>query len=339
MPSNNMTGMRDQQAAAAAQHDPSDPRYLHRLQRTLNVLPTGRQTFETGHEPMADVYRAASAELFGTTVIVVGGGFSIMAVGEAMHAHAGAYPYDIARTNEPAGNALAELGPAGVLAVAVAVSSIITMLVFLFSRVSGGHFNCAVTLSFMMRKRISSKRGVVYMIAQFLGSFLGGILLKVFVPGAAESCLGAPSLGAETSVWSALFLEFFFALVLILVYLTRMTPGPAGRQLAHPFKVELDDDPGGNGGAMVGAVYLAAHISLLPFTGASLNPTRSFGPQMFSNLDCDSFTHVWMYWAAPCIAAVVGPILHDLWFPPVGAVDDVRAQPPASRAQAPASPP
>jgi glycerol uptake facilitator-like aquaporin len=118
----------------------------------------------------------------------------------------------------------------------------------------------------------------------------GGILLKVFAPSTAESCLGAPALGSTTSVWSGLFLEFTFSLILVLAYLTRMHPGEL---LPHPFRVGVPDDPGGNGSAMIAAVYLAGTICLLPFTGASMNPTRIFGQQMFSNLDCDSFSNVW----------------------------------------------
>lgn len=148
-------------------------RWVHGLQRKLGVQPTGRQTFETGFEPVGEIYRSASAELFGTVVIVLATGFAIMAAGEAIHATTDIYPYDTAAANVPPGNTLAELGPQGVLSVAIAVSSTVMLLLFLFSRVSGGHFNCAITLAFMMQKRISSKRGFIYMLAQFLGSFVG----------------------------------------------------------------------------------------------------------------------------------------------------------------------
>ena len=57
--------------------------------------------------------------------------------------------------------------------------------------------------------------------------------------------------------------------------------------------VLVAEDLGGNGAAMIATVYLAGTICLFPYTGASMNPTRSFGPQMFSNLDCDSFSNVW----------------------------------------------
>lgn len=66
-----------------------------------------------------------------------------------------------------------------------------------------------------------------------------------------------------------------------------------GELLPNPFKVTVAEDPGGNGAAMIASVYLVGTICLLPFTGASMNPTRVFGQQMFSNLDCDSFSNVW----------------------------------------------
>jgi len=60
----------------------SDLRWLHGLQRKLGVQPSGRQTFEAGFEPVGEIYRCASAELFGTVVLVITTGFAITAAGE-----------------------------------------------------------------------------------------------------------------------------------------------------------------------------------------------------------------------------------------------------------------
>jgi hypothetical protein len=169
----------------------SDLRWLHGLQRKLGVQPSGRQTFEAGFEPVGEIYRCASAELFGTVVLVITTGFAITAAGEAIHATTDVYPFDTAAANIPPGNTLAELGPQGVLSVAVAVSAVVMLLLFLFSRVSGGHFNCAVTLAFMMQKRISSKRGFIYMLAQFLGSFVGAPSHRSVVASCARLIHGA----------------------------------------------------------------------------------------------------------------------------------------------------
>ena len=119
-----------QHPGATSQDAAGDMRWVHGLQRKLGVQPTGRQTWEQGFEPMGDIYRCASAEFFGTIVIVLTSGFAIISAGEALHATTDVYPYDTAAANLPPGNTLAELGPQGLLSVAVAVSSAIMVLLY-----------------------------------------------------------------------------------------------------------------------------------------------------------------------------------------------------------------
>jgi len=57
-------------------------------------------------------------------------------------------------------------------------------LATLNSVAAGGHLNPAVTLSFMAIKKISVKRGIMYMVAQFSGGLLGAGLIRWWVPKA-----------------------------------------------------------------------------------------------------------------------------------------------------------
>lgn len=43
----------------------------------------------------------------------------------------------------------------------------------LFSDISGGHLNPAVSLALFVARKVSLIRAVVYIIAQFIGGFLG----------------------------------------------------------------------------------------------------------------------------------------------------------------------
>jgi len=315
------------------------PQWAASLQRKLGVAPTPRQTHQFGFEPMGEIYRQSSAEFFGTFVLVFASSMAVLSAGGAIHAQGGSvsgvrarqYPDEIARQRDPPGNHLGELGPSGVIYVAAAVGAAVIALSFLFARVSGGHFNCAITLSFMLSKRVSVKRGCFYMLAQFLGSVLAGAILKGVVPSPAESCLGTPKLDPSTGVWTALSLELTFTLLLALVYLVRMHPaasamhgGIARRQRDFDaaassrsrYIVKVDDDVGGYATFAVAAVYVIGTCAMLPFTGAAMNPMRHFGPAIFARISCNAFKHTWVFWAGPMSAGLLAALLHDVWFRP-----------------------
>ena len=56
---------------------------------------------------------------------------------------------------------------------------IISLMIFLFGRVSGAHFNPAVTLSFAVAKRFPTTQILVYWISQFIGGVTAMGLLAV----------------------------------------------------------------------------------------------------------------------------------------------------------------
>jgi aquaporin Z len=63
--------------------------------------------------------------------------------------------------------------------------------------ISGGHFNPAVTLGFLVTRRIEPVLAVVYWIAQFAGAVVAAALLKWLLPKLLTDPvnLGAPALG------------------------------------------------------------------------------------------------------------------------------------------------
>lgn len=54
----------------------------------------------------------------------------------------------------------------------------------------------------------------------------------------------------------------------------------------------------------------AAHLFLLPFTWAALNPARSFGSAVIGV----RWAHHWIWWVAPIIAGVAGPLIYESCF-------------------------
>src|SRR3954447_22473456 len=78
---------------------------------------------------------------------------------------------------------------------------VIAVMVSAFGFISGGHFNPAVTLGFLVTRRIAPMLAVWYWAVQFGGAALAALLLKWVLPAGAENAanLGVPALGTGIS--------------------------------------------------------------------------------------------------------------------------------------------
>jgi hypothetical protein len=84
-----------------------------------------------------------------------------------------------------------EWDPASVCTISLQFGLAITVLAFATAHTSGGHINCAVTLGLTIVGTCHPIRGLVYLIAQLLGSVAGAALLKATTSG---SSLGGVTL-------------------------------------------------------------------------------------------------------------------------------------------------
>ena len=86
----------------------------------------------------------------------------------------------------------------------------ITMAVYAFS---GAHLNPAVTVGMMASRRVSAIRGVLYIVAQVVGAWLGLIIMSGF-RGLGENAAELPTitaLVADKTLWPNIFIEFLGA--------------------------------------------------------------------------------------------------------------------------------
>ena len=80
---------------------------------------------------------------------------------------------------------------------ALAHGLVIAVMVSAFGFISGGHFNPAVTLGFLVTERIAPMLAVWYWLVQFGAAALAALLLKWVLPTGVENAahLGVPALG------------------------------------------------------------------------------------------------------------------------------------------------
>lgn len=77
----------------------------------------------------------------------------------------------------------AALDPAGLVAVAVAHGFALFVAVAISANISGGHVNPAVTFGLVVGGQITILTGILYWIAQLVGSILACFLLKLVTGG------------------------------------------------------------------------------------------------------------------------------------------------------------
>lgn len=160
----------------------------------------------------------------------------------------------------------------------------ITVVILLYSSwamQSGGHFNTAVTLSFLAVDRIQPWDAAFYLPAQVLGAWLGVYLPSLPVRRAAahekvKFVVTEPGPKGQTAAFIAEFIiSFWLLLSLLLVYhsdaMKHFLPWFAGLNL------------------FLFIVFEA------PYSGMSLNPARTIG----SAIPARSWNGLWLYFVAP----------------------------------------
>jgi len=219
---------------------------------------------------MRDSWRHFVAEFIGTFALVFVGGAAIMLAKDTG-------------------------SPSGLLEIALAHGLILAVMVSALMRISG-HFNPAVTLGFLVTKRIDPLMAGVYIIAQVMGSILGAYFLKWTFPFGLFDVThgGGQSLALQVSGGQGFALEAVATFFLVLTV----------------FGTVVDPKAPRIGGLGIGFVVAADILALGPLTGGSMNPARSFGPAIASGY----YEAQLLYWVAPIVGGIVAAVLYDYLF-------------------------
>ncbi|XP_062136886.1 aquaporin-like [Drosophila sulfurigaster albostrigata] len=179
-----------------------------------------------------------------------------------------------------------------------------------FGCISGAHINPAVTLAFYIYEMMSLPMAIAYFFAQLIGAVLGYGLLKASLPYADLYSVNTPSgvcittLGKGITIWQGVLIEFVITSFLIMVCCAVWDPRNA----------KFGDSVSLRFGIAVGCLALAAG----PFTGASMNPARTFGPAVWNNF----WEYHWIYWVSPMVSSALTAFLWKYAFKPTGEKPD-----------------
>src|SRR5688500_8832610 len=181
---------------------------------------------------------------------------------------------------------------AALVSVALAHGLILAIMVTATMRISG-HLNPAVTIGFLVTRRIEPMMAAIYVCAQILGAIAAAYALKATVPAELFDAArgGGQSVALDITGAQAFFLEAIATFFLTFVV----------------FGTAVDPNAPKVGGFAIGLTLTAAILAIGPFTGGSLNPARSFGPAIATN--------IWeghlIYWVGPIVGGVIAAQLYE----------------------------
>ncbi|XP_024357156.1 aquaporin TIP1-2 [Physcomitrium patens] len=195
-----------------------------------------------------------------------------------------------------------DLDAAGLLMIAIAHGLAIAVLVAATANISGGHVNPAVSLGLALAGKITIIRLVLYWVAQLLGAVAGAWVLKAVTTG---EDVARHAIGANMTGFSAMLMEIVLTFTLMfVVFATAVDPNKGTVGVIAPLAI---------GFTVLAQIFVGA-----PFSGASMNPGRSFGPAVVAW----DFKNHWVYWVGPLVGAALAALIYDGVFispaPPAG---------------------
>jgi aquaporin Z len=169
-------------------------------------------------------------------------------------------------------------------AAVVAPGLMVLAIILFMGKVSGAHLNPAVSIAFSLRGDFPWRRVPGYVVVQLAGAALAAWFLQAVVHVSASYGSNYPAPGY--SAWDAFLMETVLTLGLVSVIL-----GTAS---------------GAQNLGIVGAFGVGAYIALAglwgsPISGTSMNPARTFGPDLVA----DNFGQYWVYLAGPLAGALL----------------------------------
>lgn len=179
--------------------------------------------------------------------------------------------------------------PASLALVAFAHGLTIAVMVAALGMHSGGHFNPAITIGFVIAKRMRMKDGALYWAAQLVGAMIAALLI-LWTTDVSAIMRGSPAVAENIGVGLAVILEAVATFFLVLVVFGTAVDDRAPKSV-FPFAI--------------GLTITIGIMALGPLTGGALNPARAFGPALASG---DWHNH-WVYWVGPLLGGALAALL------------------------------
>lgn len=175
-------------------------------------------------------------------------------------------------------------GRVGIVGIALAHGLAIATMVAAAGHVSGGHFNPAVTLAFVVTGRLPAARSVWYVLAQLGGAVIAAWLLNLSFPAGARAAtgLGTPALADGIRATTGIIVEAVMTFFLVFVIFGVAVDARGQRATA---------------GLAIGLVIAMDILAGGVLTGGAMNPARAFGPALVAG----RWANHLVWWVGPAL--------------------------------------
>jgi len=203
----------------------------------------------------------------------------------------------------------AQVGPSGVglLGISIAFGFAVVAMAYAIGGISGCHINPAVTIGVLVSGRMSIKDAAGYIVSQLIGATIGAGVLYLIASGQSDWIMPEWGLGSNGwgegylgnfNITSAFIAETVFTCLFLFVIL----------EVTANFGIST------MAGLAIGVTLMLIHLVVIPVTGTSVNPARSFGPALFAG--GKALAQLWLFFVAPVLGAVIAALIWKYGFEP-----------------------
>ncbi len=195
---------------------------------------------------------------------------------------------------------------AGVVATALSFGLVLLVLVYSIGPVSGCHVNPAVTIGFLVARRITLPDAIGYWVAQVIGGIAGAAALFGVFNLTSGYDIGRVGLGADgygTSSMVHAKAGGAFVAEVVLTFLFVFVILAVTRRASNAVVA----------GLVIGLSLTLVHLIGIPIDGTSVNPARSIGPAIF--VGGSALRQLWVFIVAPLVGGVLAALAHQVLYP------------------------
>jgi aquaporin Z len=170
------------------------------------------------------------------------------------------------------------------------IGAVLMVMVYAGGHLSGGHYNPAVTLAVLVRRRISLRDAAAYWIAQVGAGLLAAVAVRDIVDPARAGTTAMLTLTGHT-LGAAFVAEFLFTFALCYVVLNVAT------SKSHPDNSFY--------GLAIGFTVVAGAVAVGAISGAAFNPAVTLGAAV---MDMFAWPTLWVYLVAQVLAGIAAGV-------------------------------